>query len=81
MTLCKYCDSPIDFDDWHVGSSGRKIPLDVETRQPHMCAFRPIKRDRCYNCGKEIFFDSGMRNPAHGKLIPQDMWGNHKCKV
>jgi hypothetical protein len=85
LTLCKYCKTTIEFDESVVGLSGRMIPLDLETQLPHECPSTPIKeRERktkkCRSCGKEIFFDSGMRNPANGKCIPQDIWGSHRCK-
>jgi hypothetical protein len=35
---CKLCSKPIKFDDKHVSHrTGRKIPLDVDTEEPHDC--------------------------------------------
>jgi len=82
MTHCKYCNLPIDFDDEHTSRSGKRIPLDADTRQPHDCIARPRPRKKtteCHNCRQEIFFSPDRRNPATGKLIPQDIFGNHKC--
>jgi len=80
MTSCKYCSLHIDFDDDLVSSrSGKKIPLDAETGLPHNCIERPWKITKYRNCNQEIFFSPDRRNPANGKLIPQNIFGNHRC--
>jgi hypothetical protein len=81
LTLCKYCKTTIEFVKSIVGHSGRMIPLDILTHERHQCADRPVKimRDKCRICHQEIFLDPTIRNPANNKLIPQDVWGNHKC--
>ena len=36
---CKFCGEPITFDDKHISQrTGKKIPLDVETREPKLLA-------------------------------------------
>ena len=38
LLYCRYCDEEITFDDDHVSEySGKKIPLDVDTMEPHDC--------------------------------------------
>jgi hypothetical protein len=38
---CKYCDEEIVFDDDYISEySGKKIPLDAETYEPHICPER-----------------------------------------
>jgi len=40
---CKLCGQPITFDNKHISQrTGKKIPLDVETNEPHNC---PARRD------------------------------------
>ena len=83
VTRCKYCSESIDFDDEHIGHSGKKIPLDIDTGEPHYCIARPRKTiniKKCHKCKQEIFFNPDRRNPANGKLIPQDIFGNHRCE-
>jgi hypothetical protein len=42
--LCRLCGEPIKFDDKRVSErTGKKIPLDIETNEPHDC---PIRRDQ-----------------------------------
>jgi hypothetical protein len=42
--LCRQCQNPIKFDDKHVSQkTGKKIPLDVETNEPHDC---PARREQ-----------------------------------
>jgi hypothetical protein len=42
--LCRQCQNPIKFDDKHVSQrTGKKIPLDIETGEPHDC---PVRRDQ-----------------------------------
>jgi hypothetical protein len=41
---CRQCGQPIKFDDKHVSQrTGKKIPLDVETNEPHDC---PARKDQ-----------------------------------
>jgi hypothetical protein len=40
---CRLCGKPIKFDDKHISQkTGKKIPLDIETNEPHDC---PVRRD------------------------------------
>jgi hypothetical protein len=42
--LCRQCNQPITFDNKHISQrTGKKIPLDIETNEPHDC---PIRRDQ-----------------------------------
>jgi hypothetical protein len=42
--LCKLCQKPIKFDDKHISQrTGKKIPLDPSTNEPHDC---PVRRDQ-----------------------------------
>lgn len=34
---CYTCHEIVTFDDNHIGKTGRKIPLDPSTKQPHQC--------------------------------------------
>jgi hypothetical protein len=83
---CRQCGQSIKFDDKHISQrTGKKIPLDVETNEPHDC---PVRRDqpqtqqqqsqqqtqRRYHtcnkgCGKEIYFDANNKSQS-GKYIP-----------
>jgi hypothetical protein len=67
---CKLCAKPIKFDNKHISQrTGKKIPLDIKTNEPHDC---PARRDqqqqqgqpqqRRYHqcnkgCGQEIYFE------------------------
>jgi hypothetical protein len=68
-------------DKSKVGHNGKLIPLDLDTQEPHICTNRPVKRDKCRICHEEIYLDWNKRNPANGRMIPQDTWGNHRCKT
>ena len=86
MTVyCRWCDSEISFNDEHVSErTGKKIPLDVETDEPHNCRIWKLHHRRYYQCGKgcgrEIFFDEDRRS-ASGKCIPidKDTDEPHQC--
>jgi hypothetical protein len=42
--LCRQCNQPIAFDNKHISQrTGKKIPLDPETNEPHDC---PVRRDQ-----------------------------------
>jgi hypothetical protein len=42
--LCRQCNQPITFDDKHISQrTGKKIPLDPSTNEPHDC---PVRRDQ-----------------------------------
>jgi hypothetical protein len=66
---CRQCGQPITFDDKHISQrTGKKIPLDVETNEPHDCQVRrdqqqqqqgqqsqqqqQIQQRRYYQCNK-----------------------------
>jgi hypothetical protein len=86
--LCRQCNQPITFDNKHISQrTGKKIPLDIETNEPHDC---PVRRDqpqqqrqqsyqqqeRRYlqcnkGCGQEIYFDANSKSQS-GKYIPLD---------
>ena len=41
---CRLCQQPIKFDDKHISQrTGKKIPLDLSTSEPHDC---PVRRDQ-----------------------------------
>jgi hypothetical protein len=92
---CRLCGEPIKFSDKHVSQkTGKKIPLDVDTEQPHDC---PVRRDqpqqgqqsqqqRRYHqcnkgCGQEIYFDANNKSQS-GKWIPldKDTGLPHQCQ-
>ena len=38
LLSCRQCGKPIKFDDKHISErSGKKIPLDLDTDEPHDC--------------------------------------------
>jgi hypothetical protein len=95
LIQCWFCHEGIEFNGDYVGLSGKKIPLDILTGKPHDCKAKPrpglplplaastnsgSTKKKCHYCDQEIFFNPDITNPANGKLIPQDIWGNHKCK-
>jgi hypothetical protein len=86
--FCRQCNQPITFDNKHISQrTGKKIPLDPGTNEPHDC---PVRRDqpqtqlqgqeqtqqRRYlqcnkGCGQEIYFDANSKSQS-GKWIPLD---------
>ena len=67
--LCRLCGVRIKFDDKHISErTGKRIPLDVETEEPHDCPARreqqqvqlPQQQRRYHmcnkGCGQEIYF-------------------------
>ena len=73
------------FDDKHISErTGKRIPLDIETNEPHDC---PARRDqpqqqqskqmqrryhqRNKGCSQEIYFDANNKSQS-GKFIPLD---------
>jgi hypothetical protein len=95
MTLyCNLCDEPIKFDDDHISErTGKRIPLDLDTDEPHDCAVwrsqqqeqRRQTQRRYYSCrkgcGQEIYFDANNKNQS-GKWIPldKDTGLPHQCE-
>ena len=95
--LCIQCNQPITFDNKHISQkTGKKIPLDPGTNEPHDC---PVRRDqppmqqqsqqqtqRRYptcnrGCGQEIYFDANNKSQS-GKFIPldKDTGLPHQCQ-
>jgi hypothetical protein len=92
--VCRQCGNPITFDNKHISQrTGKKIPLDIETNEPHDC---PVMRDqpqqsqqtqRRYHqcnkgCGQEIYFDANHSKSQSGKWIPlsKDTGLPHQCQ-
>ena len=94
---CRQCGQPITFDNKHISQiTGKKIPLDVATNEPHDC---PVRRDqpqqqqqgqqsqqRRYHqcikgCGQEIYFYANNKSQS-GKWIPlsKDTGQPHQCQ-
>ena len=74
---CRQCGQSIKFDDKHVSlKTGKKIPLDVESNEPHDCPMRNQQQQpqlvqqpqqRRYHqcnkgCGQEIYFDPNNKS-------------------
>ena len=73
-TLCRLCNEPIYFDNEVVGpKTGKLIPLDTVTEEPHNCKVREEQQQRryikCIKCSKDIYFDSNFMSKS-GKYIP-----------
>jgi hypothetical protein len=85
---CRQCGQPITFDNKHISQkTGKKIPLDPDTNEPHDCPVRrdqpqihqgqqPQQQQRRYlqcnkDCGQEIYFDANNKSQS-GKYIPLD---------
>ena len=92
---CRLCGQPITFDNQHISQrTGKKIPLDPGTNEPHDC---PVRRDQpqqqqgqqtqmryhqCNKgCGNEIYFDANNKSQS-GKWIPldKDTGQPHECQ-
>ena len=82
--LCRLCGERIKFDDKHISErTGKRIPLDVDTEEPHDCPVwksqQPLQQQqiqRRYHqcnkgCGQEIYFDANNKSQS-GKYIPPD---------
>ena len=84
--LCRLCGERIKFDDKHISErTGKRIPLDVDTEEPHDCPARKNQQlqgelqqpqQRRYHqcrkgCGQEIYFDANNKSHS-GKFIPLD---------
>jgi hypothetical protein len=94
---CRQCGQPITFHNKHISQrTGKKIPLDVETHEPHDCPARrdqqqqseqsPQPQQRRYyecrkGCGQEIYFDTNIKSQS-GKWIPLDKETGkpHQCE-
>jgi hypothetical protein len=50
-SFCYVCRKPIKFDNEHISErTGKKIPLDVDTQEPHDC---PVRRDQPQQQGQQ----------------------------
>jgi hypothetical protein len=91
---CRLCGEPIKFDNKHISErTGKRIPLDVDTEEPHDCPARreqqqaqlPQQQRRYHQCskgcGQEIYFDAKNKSQS-GKWIPldKDTGQPHQCQ-
>ena len=94
---CRQCGQPITFANKHISQrTGKKIPLDIATNEPHDCQVRGDQQrqqvqqsqtqQRRYlqcnkGCGSEIYFDANNKSQS-GKWIPlsKDTGQPHQCQ-
>jgi hypothetical protein len=83
---CKLCERKITFDDEYVSEkTGKKIPLDPETAEPHECPVWKLNNRKYHDCrkgcGSKIYFDEDQRTES-GKWIPIDKETDepHECE-
>ena len=80
MYNCQYCDAELTFDSEYVSErTGKKIPLDLDTGEPHDCPENPYHSNyrsnrvlECWTCNEEITFSDNMVSKKSGKKIPLD---------
>jgi hypothetical protein len=87
--VCSLCNKPITFDNKHISQrTGKKIPLDIETNEPHDCPVRrdqpkpqqeqqqqPQERKRYLQCNKgcgQEIYFDANNKSQSGKFIPLD---------
>jgi hypothetical protein len=84
VASCFKCNQEIKFSDYHVSErTGKKIPLDAFSEQPHKCIDSEFISQvlKCTHCDSEITFSDEQKSKT-GKKIPLDA-GNmlpHRCK-
>ncbi len=46
-SFCYLCGKPIKFDNEYINErTGKKIPLDAETNEPHNCPVRSLQQEQ-----------------------------------
>jgi hypothetical protein len=81
MISCLRCQDPIYFDpSWVSERSGKRIPLDEYSGQPHNCTKSEYHKPHCKYCDQEITFSDNFLS-KNGKRIPLDLdMQNHQCE-
>jgi hypothetical protein len=84
MIACQKCNDPIVFSDpWVSERSGKKIPLDESTHEPHKCPNSTFVNQvlECKYCYHKISFSDQVISPR-GKKIPLNAGTlqKHECK-
>jgi hypothetical protein len=88
MTLANFQKRVIIFDNGHISHTGKKIPLDVETNEPHDCPTRDISTQQqtqlvqqpqqqkgYHTCNKgcgQEIYFDANNESQRGKYIPLD---------
>src|SRR5829696_102745 len=77
---CNQCGEEIEFSDNHVTRTGKKIPLDRGTFDPHDCPEKEPYVMECRECGLDITFSDNHVSKS-GKKIPidPDTGQSHQC--
>jgi hypothetical protein len=84
MIACQKCNDPIVFSDsWVSERSGKSIPLDESTHEPHICPNSTFVNQvlQCKYCQSKITFSVQVISPR-GKKIPlnEGTLQKHECK-
>ena len=78
---CRSCGADLYLDDHVVSKSGKRIPLEEETGQPHNCPEREQSDYRsqpfeCNKCGISLFVSSTHKS-KNNKFIPLEYPQGH----
>lgn len=68
---CRYCDGDIYFDDDHISDSGKKIPMDAETEEPHSCPGRAYARERRQALNEDQNYTQSANERALAERVTQ----------
>jgi peptide methionine sulfoxide reductase MsrB len=86
VASCKLCGESVHFSNNIVSErTGKKIPLQEGTDEPHACEQWKAQSRRyyeCKNCSKPIYFDETHKS-KNDKFIPLDKETGqpHDCEV
>lgn len=73
---CRQCGEPITFDNKHASQkTGKKIPLDIETNEPHDC---PVRRDQPQQQGQQSYQQT-QQSQQQGRYLQCRLFSS--CKI
>lgn len=77
MIRCRQCGDLIEWRHNHRSITGKYIPIDYVSGEPHRCESNDVP---CLTCGEPITFDSDFTSDS-GKMIPlePENGDHHRC--
>jgi hypothetical protein len=70
LLSCRLCGQAIKFDDKHVGHrTGKKIPLDIDTEEPHDCPVWRVASNTKHNSNHNDSNNHTTNNKHNNDII------------
>jgi hypothetical protein len=78
--FCYLCGKPIKFDNEYINErTGKKIPLDAETNEPHNCPVRRSQQEQQQSQPSQLQQQQPSQQQEH-QFLDKETGLRHQCQ-